>query len=89
MATHAIGDAFTYYQDSALKTAFWGKSMELNSVGNAHLVIPSQNEHYYWPKATTSMRNIFNSGRYLEHHGTIVIKSKTTGIFRIKRRSLL
>jgi hypothetical protein len=28
---------------------------------------------------TTSMRNIFSTGRYLEHHGTTTIKSLKTG----------
>jgi oxysterol-binding protein-related protein 3/6/7 len=28
---------------------------------------------------TTSMRNMFSTGRYLEHHGTIRITSKTSG----------
>ena len=79
MASHAYSNLFSYYQDSLLKTAFWGKSMELNNIGNAHLVFPALDEHYYWPKVTTSMRNIFSTGRYLEHHGTVVIKSKSTG----------
>lgn len=33
MACHASCSEYDYYQDSLLKTKFWGKSMELNNVG--------------------------------------------------------
>lgn len=33
MACHAEAKNYTYYQDSLLKTKFWGKSMELNNIG--------------------------------------------------------
>jgi hypothetical protein len=33
MACHASAPHFEFYQDSLLKTKFWGKSMELNNVG--------------------------------------------------------
>ncbi|KAJ3274775.1 hypothetical protein HDV01_001978 [Terramyces sp. JEL0728] len=79
MACHAESPNYIYYQDSLLKTKFWGKSMELNNVGTAHLEFPALDEHYVWQKVTTSMRNMFSAGRYLEHHGTTKIVSKATG----------
>jgi oxysterol-binding protein-related protein 3/6/7 len=79
MACHAESSKYTFYQDSLLKTKFWGKSMELSSIGTAHIIFKELNEHYVYNKVTTSMRNIFSSGRYLEHHGTLKITSKTTG----------
>jgi hypothetical protein len=33
MACYANAPEFEFYQDSLLKTKFWGKSMELNNVG--------------------------------------------------------
>ncbi len=53
--------------------------MELNNVGTVHLEFPALEEHYIWQKVTTSMRNMFAPSRYLEHHGTMTIRSKTTG----------
>ena len=79
MACYAESPKFTFHQDSLLKTKFWGKSMELSSIGTAHIKFKQLNEHYVYNKVTTSMRNIFSSGRYLEHHGTLKITSKTTG----------
>lgn len=60
-----------------------GKSMELSPCGNVHVEFPALKEHYIWQKVTTSMRNMFSSSRYLEHHGTITIKSDFTGISRL------
>ena len=96
MACHAESKNYLFHQDSLLRTKFWGKSMELNNIGVGvclnivsyilflvHLLFPNVKEHYIWQKVTTSMRNVFSTGRYLEHHGTIVIKSKVTGKFII------
>lgn len=79
MACHAESPDFIYHQDSLMKTKFWGKSMELNNMGTVHLKLPALGEHYVWTKVTTSMRNVFSTARYLEHHGTIKILSLKTG----------
>jgi hypothetical protein len=50
MACHAIGEKFVWFQDSHVKTKFWGKSMELMNLGNVQLLFPGLNEHYIWPK---------------------------------------
>ncbi|KAI9008250.1 Oxysterol-binding protein-domain-containing protein [Gaertneriomyces semiglobifer] len=73
MACHAESANYVFYQDSQVKTKFWGKSMELMSTGTVHLVFPQLNEHYTWTKVTTCMRNVFSSSRYLEHYGTMKI----------------
>ncbi|KAI8927091.1 Oxysterol-binding protein-domain-containing protein [Entophlyctis helioformis] len=79
MACYAESSKFRFYQDSLLKTKFWGKSMELNNIGTVHLEFPEIGEHYVWNKVTTSMRNLFAPSRYLEHHGTMKIVSTKTG----------
>nr|KAJ3418879.1 Oxysterol-binding protein- protein 3 [Polyrhizophydium stewartii] len=79
MACYAESPSYRFYQDSLLKTKFWGKSMELNNTGTVHLEFPALGEHYVWNKVTTSMRNLFAPSRYLEHHGTMKITSLTTG----------
>jgi hypothetical protein len=56
------------------------KSMELNSTGTIRLEFPLLKESYTWGKVTTTMRNLFSStSRYLEHHGSLVIKNETLG----------
>ena len=51
MACFAQGDGFKFYQDSMIKTKFWGKSMELIPSGTVHLEFPDLNEHYTWKKS--------------------------------------
>ncbi|KAH6599613.1 hypothetical protein BASA50_002955 [Batrachochytrium salamandrivorans] len=79
MACYAESKDYRIYQDSLLKTKFWGKSMELNNTGTVHLELPTLRDEYVWNKVTTSMRNLFAPGRYLEHHGVMKITSITTG----------
>ncbi|OAJ40675.1 hypothetical protein BDEG_24382 [Batrachochytrium dendrobatidis JEL423] len=79
MACYAESKNYRIFQDSLLKTKFWGKSMELNNTGTVHLEFPALNEEYVWSKVTTSMRNLFAPSRYLEHHGIMKISSLTTG----------
>jgi hypothetical protein len=55
------------------------KSMELTSNGTIHLEFPLLKESYSWGKVTTTMRNIFSTSRYLEHHGSLVIKNESLG----------
>jgi oxysterol-binding protein-related protein 3/6/7 len=79
MAMHAESPKFEFHQDSLMKTKFWGKSMELNNTGTCHLKFPLLNDHYVWNKVTSSIRNVFSTSRFVEHHGTMTIKSVTTG----------
>jgi hypothetical protein len=79
MACYAEGRSFKFYQDSLLKTKFWGKSMELVPVGTVYCEFPEIEECFSWNKATTAMKNVFSSGRYLEHQGTCTLTSRKSG----------
>ncbi|KAI8823653.1 Oxysterol-binding protein [Fimicolochytrium jonesii] len=79
MACHAESPNYQFFQDSQVKSKFWGKSMELIPLGTVHVAFPALNEHYTWNKVTTCMRNIFSANRYLEHYGTLKITSQSTG----------
>ncbi|KAI9340771.1 Oxysterol-binding protein-domain-containing protein [Zopfochytrium polystomum] len=80
MACHADSDAYTFYQDNLLKSKFWGKSMELIPSGSVHVQLKSTGELYVWNKVTTCMRNIFSTGRYLEHYGVMKITCAESGL---------
>jgi hypothetical protein len=79
MACYAESPNYAFYQDSQVKSKFWGKSMELSPSGTVHVKLNGVDDEYSWNKVTTSMRNIFSAGRYLEHHGSVIIKSLKTG----------
>ncbi|KAJ3108239.1 hypothetical protein HDU97_001773 [Phlyctochytrium planicorne] len=79
MACYAQSKGYTFFQDNLVKTKFWGKSMELIPSGTVHVDLHNVGDHYSWSKVTTCMRNVFSSGRYLEHYGTMKIVSRKTG----------
>ncbi|KAJ3292857.1 hypothetical protein HK104_004958 [Borealophlyctis nickersoniae] len=79
MACHAQAHKWLFFQDSQVKTKFWGKSMELIPSGTVHLDLPEVGEYYTWGKVTTCMRNVFSTGRYLEHYGTMKITAQRSG----------
>ncbi|KAJ3411305.1 Oxysterol-binding protein- protein 3 [Chytridiales sp. JEL 0842] len=79
MASHAEASKYVVYQDNQVKTKFWGKSMELIPSGLVNVTLKSTEDHYQWGKVTTCMRNVFSTGRYLEHYGTMKITSLKTG----------
>ncbi|KAJ1510675.1 hypothetical protein HMI54_009849 [Coelomomyces lativittatus] len=73
MACHAISPNWIFFQDSRVKTKFWGKSMELIPSGKVNVVFPNENEHFSWTKVTTCMRNIIGGTRSLDHYGKMII----------------
>ncbi|KAJ3213219.1 Katanin p60 ATPase-containing subunit A1 [Dinochytrium kinnereticum] len=79
MACYAQAENYAFFQDNQVKTRFWGKSMELIPSGTVHVDLPKVSDHYSWAKVVTCMRNVFSSGRYLEHYGTMKIVSQKTG----------
>ncbi|KAJ9088961.1 Oxysterol-binding protein 3 [Entomophthora muscae] len=78
-ACHAESKNFTFWQDSKPKSKFWGKSMELLSVGTVHVILHASNEHFTFNKAVGCMRNLVAGNRYLEYQGDVVITNRTTG----------
>ncbi|KAJ3046129.1 Oxysterol-binding protein- protein 3 [Rhizophlyctis rosea] len=79
MACYAESPNYVFFQESLVKSKFWGKSMELIPSGTVHVAFPKLNEHYTWGKVTTCMRNIFSTSRYLEHYGTMKIMAHGSG----------
>lgn len=84
MACYAEGDAgWQIYQENSGKSKFWGKSMELVPSGMIHCIIKlpdGSQEHYYWNKLTSCIRNLFGSSRYVEYYGDIKIQSETRSL---------
>jgi hypothetical protein len=56
------------------KTKFWGKSMEIQSIGENHIVLPKYGEHYSYNKATTCVHNVFSPpSRWVDLYGEVAI----------------
>ncbi|CAG8484674.1 3190_t:CDS:2 [Paraglomus occultum] len=78
MACHAEAEDWVFWQDSKLKTKFWGKSMELISFGKVNISIPKHGDHFSFNKPSTWIRNMM-SNKYLEHAGVMRVENLTTG----------
>ncbi|CAG8443415.1 11454_t:CDS:2 [Ambispora leptoticha] len=79
MACHAESANWKFWQDSKIKSKFWGKSMELIPSGTVHVTIPKYNDHFTFTKPSTWMRNMISGTKYLEHTGVLRIQNQTTG----------
>ncbi|RIB25134.1 Oxysterol-binding protein [Gigaspora rosea] len=79
MACHADSLNWSYWQDSKVKSKFWGKSMELIPIGTIHITIPKYNDHFTFSKPSTWVRNMISGTKYFEHTGVMRIENKSTG----------
>ncbi|CAC5416268.1 OSBPL3_6_7 [Mytilus coruscus] len=64
---------FIFWQETRIKTRFWGKSMEIQPVGIVNLVLPKWNEQYKWNKVTTCVHNLLGGQRWVDHYGEVNI----------------
>ncbi|CAG8706985.1 15842_t:CDS:2 [Dentiscutata erythropus] len=79
MACHADSLNWSYWQDSKVKSKFWGKSMELIPIGTIHITIPKYNDHFTFSKPSTWVRNMISGTKYFEHAGVMRIENRSTG----------
>lgn len=64
---------FIFWQETRIKTKFWGKSMEIQPVGIVNLVLPKWNEQYKWNKVTTCVHNLLGGQRWVDQYGEMQI----------------
>ncbi|KAK3086742.1 hypothetical protein FSP39_022721, partial [Pinctada imbricata] len=74
-ACHVESKNFTLFQDTQIKTKFWGKSMEFQPLGEVHVVIPRYGDHYTWNKVTTCVHNLLGGQRWVDQYGEMMIKN--------------
>lgn len=77
LAFHAEGENGTWelWGTSAGRTKFWGKSLEVIPLGTTHIKIG--NDHFYWQKPSSFVRNLMMGKKYLEHSGKMTIHSSS------------
>ncbi|KAJ4961267.1 hypothetical protein NE237_021177 [Protea cynaroides] len=73
VACHCDGKGWKFWADSNLKGKFWGRSIQLDPVGNLTLQF-EDGETFQWSKVTTSIYNIILGKIYCDHYGTMRIK---------------
>lgn len=76
---HSTCDEWTLSQESHIQTRFMGTSVDVMSIGDNHLKLHKKNDHYTWKAPNACIHNILLGKIYVEHYGTIPIKSMAGG----------
>jgi len=88
MACYAESDDFIFFQDSNIKTKYWGNTMECINNGVVHLILKKFNEHYTWEKVNSVICKAMYANRYLEYRGELKVTEATSGnYFNLKFQS--
>ncbi|PWA00808.1 hypothetical protein BB558_003118 [Smittium angustum] len=79
VACHADSPNYSFWQDSNIKTRFWGRSLELSQTSLVHIDLPATGDHYTYSKGSTLIKGILSGNRTIEFSGTITVTNHTTG----------
>jgi len=83
VAAIAQSASFCFWQNAAVKSKFWGKSMELMSEGNAHITLADHQDHFTYCKPSSWIRNMIAGNKYLEHVGEMRVTNHATDEYAI------
>ncbi|KAM7257566.1 hypothetical protein ACFE04_013307 [Oxalis oulophora] len=72
LACHCEGRGWKFWGDSNLRSKFWGRSIQLDPIGELTLEF-DDGEIFQWSKVTTSIYNLILGKLYCDHHGTMHI----------------
>jgi hypothetical protein len=75
----ATGDHFEFSGVTDLKNGFKGTYMEVLPLGNNHVKLKKQGDHFVFKKCTTTIHNLVFGVMYIDHHGDMDFKNYTTG----------
>jgi hypothetical protein len=78
-ALHAEHEAFLYWGQAEIRSAFKGTHIVITPIGDLHVVLRKPgNEHYVWQKPQTSIHNLIVGRVKVEHHGVIEVLNLQT-----------
>jgi hypothetical protein len=69
---------YTVWGHAHAKTKFWGKSLEINPVGQISMKLHKYDEVYTWNKITTCMNNIIVGSKWIDNYGELSVFNQTT-----------
>ncbi len=78
-AMHVHSADFECWDNSASKSSFWGKSLEIKPHGVGQIVLKRTGERFAVWRPTTVTQNIIFGTMYLEHVGHLGVKNMNTG----------
>ena len=79
LAMVAEGNGWRYEADVILKSKFWGRSIEITPHGVLRVSF-ADGESFQWHKVVSSIHNLIIGKLYIDHYGTMRIKSSRAGL---------
>lgn len=83
IACHCEGKGWKFWGDSNLRTKFWGRSIQLDPVGDLTLEF-DDGEIFQWNKVTTSIYNLILGKVYCDHHGMMHVRGNRQHSCKLK-----
>ena len=78
-ACYCESSEWIYWSEVNVKTAFWGKSFDIQPLGVFHVVLKKWKEHYSWRKCNTVVNNIVLGKLWIDHYGQMTVLNHKTG----------
>ncbi|KAJ2118266.1 Oxysterol-binding protein 3 [Coemansia sp. RSA 922] len=79
MACYADSPFFRFWQDSSVKSKFWGKSMELIQTSNVNIELLKHADHFTYCKPSALVRGLISGNRSVDFTGEMSIVNHATG----------
>ncbi|KAJ2438566.1 Oxysterol-binding protein 3, partial [Coemansia sp. RSA 2337] len=73
MACYADSPFFRFWQDSSVKSKFWGKSMELIQTSNVNIELLKHADHFTYCKPSALVRGLISGNRSVDFTGEMSI----------------
>eukprot|EP00239_Pterosperma_sp_CCMP1384_P003102 CAMPEP_0197851626 /NCGR_PEP_ID=MMETSP1438-20131217/18476_1 /TAXON_ID=1461541 /ORGANISM="Pterosperma sp., Strain CCMP1384" /LENGTH=824 /DNA_ID=CAMNT_0043465293 /DNA_START=243 /DNA_END=2717 /DNA_ORIENTATION=+ len=83
LAMHAEGRGWTLAGDCNLKSKFWGRCIEISPVGVQQVTF-HDGEIITWQKVSTTINNLIIGNMYVDHYGTMKIRSSDGPVAKLK-----
>lgn len=78
-AMYAENQNFRFWNNSNIKTSFWGKSLEIRPVGINTIILKKGNVKITFNKPITCVQNIIFGNMYIDNYGEMKFTNHTTG----------
>eukprot|EP00350_Pseudokeronopsis_sp_OXSARD2_P013576 CAMPEP_0170554092 /NCGR_PEP_ID=MMETSP0211-20121228/11961_1 /TAXON_ID=311385 /ORGANISM="Pseudokeronopsis sp., Strain OXSARD2" /LENGTH=97 /DNA_ID=CAMNT_0010862919 /DNA_START=1082 /DNA_END=1375 /DNA_ORIENTATION=- len=62
-----------------MKTAFWGKSLEVKPLGYQNIILKNTQEHFTVDRPSSTVNNIIFGEMYIDQSGPMTVRNWKTG----------
>ena len=82
-AESATNGGWSFAQAPQPVQKFWGKSVELESMGRVRVALHAVGEEYSWSQAACFLRNVIAGEKYVEPVQSMTVANETNGMYAV------